>query len=102
MKTATFRRSSCGEDHRLLAAELQRGQKEKHEHILKPLVTVLRKNHDDGIRSIIVAGSLQGGERLDALLRGYGLKPAAASTGTFVAGRRTKTEKRCIALICST
>lgn len=65
----------CGEDHRLLAAELQRGQKEKHEHILKPLVTVLRKNHDDGIRSIIVAGSLQGGERLDALLRGYGLKP---------------------------
>ena len=65
----------CGEDHRLLAAELQRGQKEKHEHILKPLVTVLRKNHDDRIRSIIVAGSLQGGERLDALLRGYGLKP---------------------------
>lgn len=65
----------CGEDHRLLAAELQRGQREKHEHILKPLVSVLRKNQDDGIRSIIVAGSLQGGERLDGLLRGYGLKP---------------------------
>jgi transcription-repair coupling factor (superfamily II helicase) len=65
----------CGEDHRLLAAELQRGQKEKHEHILRPLVSVLRKNHDEGIRSVIVAGSLQGGERLDALLRGYGLKP---------------------------
>ena len=49
----------CGEDHRLLAAELQRGQKEKHEHILKPLVSVLRKHQDDGVRSVIVAGSLQ-------------------------------------------
>ncbi len=65
----------CGEDHRLLAAELQRGQKEKHEHILKPLVSVLRKHQDDGVRSVIVAGSLQGAERLEALLRGYGLKP---------------------------
>jgi len=65
----------CGEDHRLLATELQRGQKEKHEHILKPLVSVLRKNQDEGVRSVIVAGSLQGGERLESLLRGYGLKP---------------------------
>lgn len=71
----------CGEDHRLLAAELQRGQKEKHEHILKPLATVLRKNQDDGVRSVIVAGSLQGAERLESLLRGYGLKPSLHRPG---------------------
>lgn len=65
----------CGSDHKPLAAELQRGHREKHDHILKPLVSVLRKNQDDGARSVIVAAHLQGAERLESLLRGYGIKP---------------------------
>jgi len=71
----------CGEDHKTLAAELQRGQKEKHEHLLKPLAAALRKNQDEGIRSVLVASTLQGGERLDSLLRGYGLKPTLHRPG---------------------
>jgi len=63
------------EDHRQLSAELLRARAEKHDHLLMPLVRRLRHNQSEGIRSVIISSSLQHAERLEGLLKGYGLKP---------------------------
>ena len=58
-----------------LSQELKRAMAEKHEHLLRPLVDRLEQLEGDGVRAILVSPSLQHGERLESLLKGYGLKP---------------------------
>ena len=62
-------------DHRPLAAQMQRARVEKAEHLLMPMVRVLRDNLSEGVRSVVVSSSLQHAERMEGLLKGYGLKP---------------------------
>jgi transcription-repair coupling factor (superfamily II helicase) len=62
-------------DHRPLAAQMHRARAEKAEHLLMPLVRVLRDNLSEGVRSVVVSSSLQHAERMEGLLKGYGLKP---------------------------
>ena len=59
-----------------LSAELRRAQAERHEELLKPLARRLREWRGDGGRTLLVTPSLQHGERLAGLLRGYGIEPA--------------------------
>ncbi|MFO0574977.1 MAG: transcription-repair coupling factor [Polyangia bacterium] len=81
-------------DHRQLGAELLRARAEKHEHLLQPLVDLLREHRGHGVRSVLVASSLQGAERLDGLLKGYGLKPVLHRPGvaTLAAEQRAGEE----------
>jgi transcription-repair coupling factor (superfamily II helicase) len=68
-------------DHRPLAAQMQRARTEKAEHLLMPLVRVLRDNLGEGVRSVVVSSSLQHAERMEGLLKGYGLKPVLHRPG---------------------
>lgn len=68
-------------DHLSLAAGLARARTEKHEHLLMPLVRVLREHQESGLRSVLVSSSLQHAERLEGLLKGYGLKPVLHRPG---------------------
>lgn len=61
--------------HQDLLAELVRARAEKQDHLLLPLVRRLRENQGEGVRSVIVSSSLQHAERLEGLLKGYGVKP---------------------------
>ncbi|MBL9005017.1 MAG: transcription-repair coupling factor [Myxococcales bacterium] len=61
--------------HQELVAEMTRARAEKHDHLLLPLVRRLRENQGEGVRSVLVSSSLQHAERLEGLLKGYGLKP---------------------------
>ena len=61
--------------HQDLVAEMTRARAEKHDHLLMPLVRRLRENQGEGVRSVLVSSSLQHAERLEGLLKGYGLKP---------------------------
>ena len=61
--------------HRELSLEMTRARAEKHDHLLMPLVRRLRHNQSEGVRSVLISSSLQHAERMEALLKGYGLKP---------------------------
>ena len=61
--------------HNELCAEMARARAEKHDHLLMPLVRRLRENQSEGVRSVLVSSSLQHAERLEGLLKSYGLKP---------------------------
>lgn len=63
------------EEHRELVAEIARARAEKHDHLLMPLVRRLRHNQGEGVRSVVISSSLQHAERMEGLLKGYGLKP---------------------------
>ena len=78
-------------DHKRLTSDLLRARVEKHEHMLMPLVRALRTNQGEGVRSVLVASTLQGAERLDGLLRGYGLQPTLHRPGvaSLVAEQQT-------------
>jgi transcription-repair coupling factor (superfamily II helicase) len=54
-----------------LAAELARARAEKADELLRPLVRHLRRDREEGFRVALVCGSVQAGERLHGLLRGY-------------------------------
>ncbi len=58
-----------------LSNELRRAMAEKHEHLLRPLVARIHELKEDGARAVLVSPSLQHGERLESLLKGYGLTP---------------------------
>ncbi len=62
-------------DHRDLQAELHRGRAEKHDHLLQPLVRRLREHRDNGTHTLLISPNLQHGERLEQMLKGYGLFP---------------------------
>ncbi len=62
-------------DNTMLAAELRRALGEKHEHLLLPLAEELRDLGESGTRTVLVSPNLQHGERLESLLKGYGLTP---------------------------
>ncbi len=68
-------------DHRPLAAQMQRARAEKADHLLMPLVRVLRDNQSEGVRSVVVSSTLQHAERMEGLLKGYGLKPVLHRPG---------------------
>ena len=61
--------------HQGLIAEMTRARAEKHDHLLMPLVRRLRENQGEGVRSILVSSTLQHAERMEGMLKGYGLKP---------------------------
>ena len=63
------------EQHRDLAIELQRARAEKHEELLRPLAGRLRDWRDEGVRTLIAVPNLQHAERLESLLKGYGIVP---------------------------
>ncbi len=63
------------EEHRQLEQELHRSRTEKHEELMKPLVAQLARWRDDGVRTLLCAVNLQHGERLESLLKGYGVRP---------------------------
>src|SRR5215831_2948184 len=58
-----------------LVAELKRARTEKGEHLLTPLARRLKDDLEVGRASIFVVPNLTHAERLEALLRGYGLAP---------------------------
>lgn len=58
-----------------LGVELRRALAEQHDELLRPLVRRIRDEADRGVRTVLVSPSLQHGERLEGLLRGYGLQP---------------------------
>ncbi|MSP61274.1 MAG: transcription-repair coupling factor [Myxococcales bacterium] len=58
-----------------LSTELRRAMAEKHEHLLRPLVAEIHELGEDGARTILVSPNLPHAERLESLLRGYGLSP---------------------------
>src|SRR5579871_748819 len=63
-------------DNSDLSAELRRALHEKHEQLLRPLVSDIHELQEDGARIVLVSPNLQHAERLDSLLRGYGLTTA--------------------------
>jgi len=63
------------EQHRDLAIELQRARAEKHEELLRPLAARLRDWRDEGVRTLIAVPNLPHAERLESLLKGYGIVP---------------------------
>jgi transcription-repair coupling factor (superfamily II helicase) len=63
-----------------IATELRHAMAEKHEELLRPLVRRLRDWRDEGTRVVLVSPNLQHGERLESLLRGYGITPQLART----------------------
>lgn len=63
------------DEHRQLETELHRSRTEKHEELMKPLVAQLKRWSDDGVRALLCAVNLQHGERLESLLKGYGVRP---------------------------
>jgi transcription-repair coupling factor (superfamily II helicase) len=63
------------DQHRDLAIELQRARAEKHEELLRPLAARLRDWRDEGVRTMIAVPNLQHAERLESLLKGYGIVP---------------------------
>jgi transcription-repair coupling factor (superfamily II helicase) len=65
----------CTRDHLQLQAELRRSRAERHEHLLEPLVARLRGHGQEGVRVVMVCLSLQHAERLESMLKGYGLRP---------------------------
>ncbi len=67
--------------HHELLAEMARARAEKHDHLLQPLTRRLRENQAEGVRSVIVCSSLQHAERMEGLLKGYGLKPVLHRPG---------------------
>ncbi len=69
------------ESHRELVAEIARARAEKHAQLLMPLVRRLRHNQSEGVRSVIVSSSLQHAERMEGLLKGYGLRPVLHRPG---------------------
>ncbi|MCS6915067.1 MAG: transcription-repair coupling factor [Myxococcales bacterium] len=69
---APMLRFAC-DNHRSLQAELVRGRADHKEHFLQPLVDRMRRQLDEGQHVVVVCSSLQHGERLGSLLRGYGL-----------------------------
>jgi transcription-repair coupling factor (superfamily II helicase) len=71
-------------DNAGLSAELKRAMHEKHEHLLGPLVSEIRDLADDGARIVLVSPNLQHGERLEGLLKGYGLSPHLHRTASAI------------------
>ncbi len=67
--------------HHELLSEMARARAEKHDHLLQPLTRRLRENQAEGVRSVLVSSSLQHAERLEGLLKGYGLKPVLHRPG---------------------
>src|SRR5215475_2497057 len=59
------------ESNRPLATELARARAEKAEELLRPLVAHIRRDREEGFRTAFVCASVQAGERLHGLLRGY-------------------------------
>jgi transcription-repair coupling factor (superfamily II helicase) len=59
------------ESNRSLATELARARAEKAEELLRPLVGHIRRDREEGFRSAFVCATVQAGERLHGLLRGY-------------------------------
>ena len=77
-----------GERNDDLTAELRQAMHDRHEELLRPLVRRLREWHEVGTRTVVVSPNLQHAERLDGLLRGYGLQPRVdrALASTFASG----------------
>jgi transcription-repair coupling factor (superfamily II helicase) len=69
------------ETHQELLADMARARAEKHDHLLQPLTRRLRENQAEGVRSVIVSSSLQHAERLEGLLKGYGIRPVLHRPG---------------------
>src|SRR5436190_16506154 len=69
-----------------LRAGLQKAMAEKHEELLRPLVRRIHDWRDEGTRIVLVSPNLQHGERLESLLRGYGLSPQLHRTPPGPAG----------------
>ncbi len=59
------------EPNRELAQEMTRARAERAEHLLRPLVSRIRAAADDGYRIALISPSIQSGERLRSLLKGY-------------------------------
>ena len=59
------------ESNHALAVELARARAEKADELLRPLVAHIRRDREEGFRTAFICTTLQGGERLHGLLRGY-------------------------------
>jgi len=59
------------ESNKAVAAELTRARAEKADELLRPLVGHIRRDREEGFRTAFVCATIQAGERLHGLLKGY-------------------------------
>ena len=61
------------QSHQGLIRDLRRAQHEKQEHLLLPWANRLKEQHQSNVHTVVVAGNLQHAERVESLLKIYGL-----------------------------